>query len=780
MSGQIQPRNTGAITSPGGPRSPMMITPQITPKEILGILRRHIWMIVILTMLFSVLFLGLWFAKKTCWPEYTAVSGIDVLPQGLTDPMEIGQPSINRDVQFQFRNTKAEMLKSPGTLEEFIKLDTIQDLAWYKQFHKSRWKRFSGPILSLFTKNGNGNENGEGHDEADQAKAVIRALKDLQKNLSIVAQRDATYIRVAMTCSGSKGKQECAEVVNRLIDMFYQQEDGRAKADFRARITQLNKQQGDLQKEITDLDRELDRFRRQAPIAQIANLGGNQFRDFLDEKLGNLETDVSRLEGEVKRFSSLLESARRRAEGEYDEVVRELIERDPVATTMRQRIALLEVQQAEMLARFGENHTRVMEIRNSLRQAREDLAYRQNEIGDIERKRIYIVTNDEVAASMEELTSRQEELRKSREEHAVLSGIRDQYDRTYVKREDRQQLLQSINTQIEKVKALIDDPELSKIKPMLRAIPPRERSAPNLLFYLSMGIFFGLALGVGLAFAIEMLNDLVRTPSDVMRHLHVPLLGMICHAEDDHDLEGIDLYHVVRQAPYSVTSECYRQLRTNLKLSGTVDTQKVLLVTSAGPGDGKTSVALNMTTTFVADDQKVLLIDANFRRPTTSLSQLREAENGTDSHPDFGLSNYLMGQCQEEQSIIRSSGIEDFDIVDAGPLPANPGELLGSDRMMKLLDYARTAYDYVVLDGPPLLVSDAKTLAAIADGTVLVFNAATTKRGAAQRALRELRAINANVIGTVLMGVKTMKGGYFEEMFRTYQKYQQVPVRPAV
>ncbi|MBN1125983.1 MAG: polysaccharide biosynthesis tyrosine autokinase [Sedimentisphaerales bacterium] len=777
MSGQIQPRNIGALTPPGGMRLPMATTPQMTPKEMLGILRRHIWLVVILTMLMSVLSVGAWFVKKTFWPEYTASSGVEVLPQGVTDPMQIEQTSVNKDVQFQFRNFKAAMLTSPSTLEEFLKRDDVRNMAWYKQFQKSWIKRKFAPVLARLSKQTNGNGNNQIGVQGDHGKAMVRAMRDLKKNLDVAPLRDATYIRVGMTCSGGQGQRESAQIVNLLIQMFYQQQDEAAKKDFRQRIVQLNNQQAEIQNEITTLDRELDRIRRLKPVA---NLGGNRFRDFLEEKLGSLETEVSRLEGEVQRLNSLLESAKRRAEGEYDEVVREMIERDSVATTMRQRISYLEVQQAEMLARFGENHTRVKEIRNSLRQAREDLAYRQKEIGDIERKRIFIITNDEVAASTKQLETRQLELGRARTEHEQLGEIRASYDRVFVNREDKQRLLDAINTQIEKVKALTNDPELSKIKPMQSALEPRERSAPRLALYLPGGLFLGLALGIGLAFAIELLNDLVRTPRDVMRHLHVPLLGMICHAEDDHDLDGIDLYHVVRQAPYSITSECYRQLRTNLKLSGAVETQKVLLVTSTGPGDGKTSVALNMTSTFVADDQRVLLIDANFRRPTTSLSQLREAGDSSDSHPDFGLSNYLMGQCQEEQSIIRSSGIEDFDIVDAGPLPANPGELLGSERMKKLLEYARTAYDYVILDGPPLLVSDAKTLAAIVDGTVVVFNAETTKRGAAQRALRELRTINANIIGTVLMGVKTMKGGYFEEMFRTYQKYQQVSIRPAV
>ena len=133
----------------------------------------------------------------------------------------------------------------------------------------------------------------------------------------------------------------------------------------------------------------------------------------------------------------------------------------------------------------------------------------------------------------------------------------------------------------------------------------------------------------------------------------------------------------------------------------------------------------------------------------------------------------LTGLCGY-QEVIRSSGIEGFDIIDSGPLPANPAELLGSEQMKQLLKHQRACYDYIIVDGPPvLLVSDVKTLARVVDGTVLVFNAGATRRGAALRTIRELREVNATIVGCVLFAVKAMKGGYFHEQFKSYQEYQK-------
>jgi capsular exopolysaccharide synthesis family protein len=198
-----------------------------------------------------------------------------------------------------------------------------------------------------------------------------------------------------------------------------------------------------------------------------------------------------------------------------------------------------------------------------------------------------------------------------------------------------------------------------------------------------------------------------------------------------------------------------------------------MLITSGNAADGKTTVATNLAITFVAKNEKVLLIDANFRRP--GLQKILPCAPAGDSEIkslNFGLSNFLMGQCGYE--VIRPNSIEGLDIIASGPMPSNPAELLAGPRMQELVNEQREVYDYIIIDSPPiLLVSDAKVLSKIADATILVLNAATTSRGSAQRALYELRAISANVVGCVLFAVKAMKGGYFREQFKSYRKYQK-------
>jgi Mrp family chromosome partitioning ATPase len=117
--------------------------------------------------------------------------------------------------------------------------------------------------------------------------------------------------------------------------------------------------------------------------------------------------------------------------------------------------------------------------------------------------------------------------------------------------------------------------------------------------------------------------------------------------------------------------------------------------------------------------------------------------------------------------------MERLDIIESGPMPANPAEVLGGEAMETLIRQQRDNFDYVIIDGPPvLLASETKILAKRVDGTILVFNAASTRRGAAGRTISELRQVDAMIFGCVLLGARILKGGYFRELFRAYEDYQ--------
>ena len=195
----------------------------------------------------------------------------------------------------------------------------------------------------------------------------------------------------------------------------------------------------------------------------------------------------------------------------------------------------------------------------------------------------------------------------------------------------------------------------------------------------------------------------------------------------------------------SIVSESFRTLKTNIQYSSPDKKYKVIVVTSANPGEGKTFVSSNLALTLAQGDKKVMLIDCDFRKPNIHRKFRLSNSNG--------LSEILVSE-KIDPSAIKSYN-ENLDITTSGHMPPNPVEALASDKMCNFLEELKKDYDYVILDTPPVLfVSDAQVLSTKADGTILVAKINKTKRNEIKEAYLRLKSVNANVIGTVLNGVK--------------------------
>jgi capsular exopolysaccharide synthesis family protein len=730
----------------------------MTPKEIVGILRRHLWMIILFTVAGTILGTGAHFLLQRLAPRYTTRAQIEVLPPVEGDPMMFNAGQPQKDTFYQYRFTKSALLKQQSLLQELIRDAEIRQTNWFKQF-------------ALVDE--------QGEIIGDIEKAIREAIRDLNKNLMSNAPRDFIFIEVGMSCRSPK---ESADITNKVVEIFLRNQRDLAIGSISNELAERIKQRDGVEANLRAAEDALDAIRKGSPFARLNLSAESDFRDYMDDHIADTQRTLSNLESAKSNLETNLAALKRRAESEtFDDVVQEQVEQDAIARQIRATIAATEPVLAERLTRFGAEHRLVLDIRDSLKQMYSDLAKRQREIGDIVRNSQVQLAQDQINAMMEQLKTTELQLEKAMDDYKKVDLIRANYGIQEVKRQELIAQREVMNGYIEKLKTIYNDPLVSKLRLLGFAPVPLEMSFPKLMLFLPGGFILGLLAGLGLAFAIELLNDLMRTPSDVMRHLRVPLLGTICHFDDDKDVENVDMAHVVRQAPYSITSECYRQLRTNLKLSGSsAGERKSLLITSPGAGDGKTSVAVNLASTMLYENKHILLIDANFRRPSSGQLFPRTETNGSVAeHADFGLSNYLMGQCADEKDVIRPSGIEGLNVIDSGPLPANPAELLDGPRMQQLLECCKQLYDYIVIDGPAMLVSDAKVLAVMADATLVVINAADTHRGAAQRILRELQNVRANTLGIVLMGVRSRKGGYFREAYRSYQDYQRVQLKQA-
>src|SRR5437763_2548734 len=296
---------------------------------------------------------------------------------------------------------------------------------------------------------------------------------------------------------------------------------------------------------------------------------------------------------------------------------------------------------------------------------------------------------------------------------------------------------------------------------------PAEHNVPrNLGFALALG----LTSGIGLAFLLEGVDNTVRTPEQAQLISGLPSLGMIplgsrTAAEANPtglsvaaSKEAVELITISR--PQSQMSESYRALRTSLLLTSLGAPPKTILITSALPQEGKTTTSINTATVLAQKGTRVLLIDADLRRPSIHKT--------LGLGPRAGLSNVLTGGTTVQQATVRSSQLPNLFILPAGTPPPNPAELLASTQMLDLLAELREQYDHIVVDTPPTLsVTDAVVLSTRADAVVLVIRSGQTTKPALRRARDILAQVNARVCGVLLNAADLTSPDYYY-----YYEYQ--------
>ena len=733
---QMQPR-----LRPPVPRAAQAM-PVLTPKDIVAILRRHLWMIIILTCVGIIGGGVTWYLLRRYAPKYVAQGYIRVLPPVETDPMRIGSPIVGKDIQYGRRVYIAQLLARQSMLSELLTRDKIKETNWFKSFGS----------------------------DTNQGLRRRKAFEDIEDNLHASASRDAEFVIVSMTCGNAR---ESADIVNEMMVLFINSQRDSAVSGVRDKLVELEKRRNSLERELDLAERSMDSVRT---TTGLTNLEESSFRDTIELRLDVLDIEEQQLKLEISQFEANIGNLERIVEDPIGDQVENIIERDPTMVMLTQQLFSSETALAQAQTKFGENHRTIRELKERIEDLRDRRNLRKQEIGEQTRKANLADARDTLVVLSRRLEGAEMQIREARANKERLDLARVEYGKRLRIREQLQNQLNEIKNLIEQRRIQAEDPETPKVMIVGRAPVPMAMSSPKWIVYFPGGTMIGFMCSVGLAFLLELLNDLLRTPRDVVRYINIPLLGVVPHASEDHELRDVDLCHVVRLAPYSIVSEAYRQLQVNLKLSKAPNEAKVIFISSCGAGEGKTAVAINLATTLVGQGKKVLLIDANFWR---SMLHKAFSKDGLDRpcdeklKSDFGLSNLLAGEATAEM-VIRPSGIEQFDVIDSGPAPSNPTQALGSENMSRLIAENRENYDRIIIDGPPvLLVTGAKILASLADGTILVFNADLTRRGAAQRAVRELRVVNVTVIGCVLMGTRVLKGGYFYEQYRNYQRYQQ-------
>jgi non-specific protein-tyrosine kinase len=284
--------------------------------------------------------------------------------------------------------------------------------------------------------------------------------------------------------------------------------------------------------------------------------------------------------------------------------------------------------------------------------------------------------------------------------------------------------------------------------------PIRPRTMTNVL----LATVVGALIAVGAVFLIEYLDDTVKSPDDVTRVTGLSTLGAIARLKE----AGTQRQLIAWLQTKAPETEAYRTLRTNIQFSSVDKPIRTLIVTSAGPSEGKSTTAANLAVVMAQTGQKVILIDTDLRRPVV--------------HKTFGVPNnvgittaLLAGQDLDLEAYIQPTDIESLSVITSGPIPPNPSELLGSHRMAHVIAELAKVADLVIFDTPPVLVvTDASVLGRQVDGVLLVADAGGTREQALAQAVGEMQKTGGNVLGVALNRLDSRSRGYYYYYYYYY------------
>lgn len=507
--------------------------------------------------------------------------------------------------------------------------------------------------------------------------------------------------------------------------------------------TWLRAQAADLEKQVAAAEEKLLAFKREhdilgATLAEQQHLAGLEVQD-ARRQLRQRESETADIEA---RYAQVRRLDVRDAESGVDEVLQNGL----VQRLKEQRIAL-QNERRDLLKRYLETHPDVKVLDDKLTRVDGALAREVTGIRTAMKRRL-------AAAEQAEAEARRgvERLEQS------YQGLQV-YEAEY----------KALETEVEKKKGLqarmldrITEAELqaetrtNNVSALDGALVPQSPVSPRLSVNLAVAVVLSIIGGLLLVLLVERLDNSVKSQEQVEGY-GLTFLGVIPQVQPARLFKGAnrdggtDRY--VLDNPNSTAAECVRTIRTNLLFMASERELRSMMITSAGPREGKTTTCVNIGATMAMSGSRTLLVDSDLRRPR--LHKIFDAEN------DRGLTNLILDPEHAIEGLVRGTGVEDLDLLCSGPLPPNPSELLHTRGFRRALERLLETYDRVIFDSPPVVaVTDAQILGQQVDGTLLVVRAGETRRPMLDKAATLLRTVNVNILGALLNDVDVSRGGY--------------------
>ncbi|MFB3917505.1 MAG: GumC family protein [Terriglobales bacterium] len=503
----------------------------------------------------------------------------------------------------------------------------------------------------------------------------------------------------------------------------------------------LSKQLDDLKNNVAASQQRFTEYQQKSGM-----IGTDESHNIFIVQLDELNKQMAAAEAE-----RILREARYRvAMSRNPELIAEVAPTSTLALLRAQQTDLRN-QEAQLTAKYGNAYPRVTQVRTQLAQVESSI---DTQIRDI---RTRFQSEYEAALNTERMLYAQLEKHKQQAYRMNEAGIQF----AILKREfdSSRDLYEGLMKKLKEagIVAGLRSTNVDIVDPAKVPVSPAE---PRTFLNLAVGFLVGTFGGLGLAFLLENLDTTISSPEQAETLVNLPLLGVVPHLSLNGRHGNKPLSEEEKDVPFLLSrpnsqfAEAFRALRTTLLLSSPGAPPKVIVISSAAPGEGKTTLSINCALALAQKGARVLLVDADLRR---SCIRGRVRMEST-----LGLSSCLAGTLDAATAINPLPGAPNLDVLPAGQRPPNPVELLDSDRMRALLENWRKQYDHIVIDTPPLVgLSDALVLSPVADAVLLVARSARTSQQSLRRARDILAKVNARTVGVIINDLNVNSSDYY-------------------
>jgi polysaccharide biosynthesis transport protein len=604
------------------------------------------------------------------------------------------------------------------------------------------------------------------------SNAEYNALRVFRERLDIEPWKQSRLVEVTFQ---SRDPVLAARIVNSLASNYIDQ-NLELRWDAAQMATEwLSQQLVGVKAKLEKSEDEMQEYARDNGLLFLESDKGTT-ENIVDARLRELQADLTAAQASLYQSESLYRLIQSGDEGALPGVFD-----DHEIQELSLRLSDLDAQRALMATTFAPDYPKLKQLQNEIEDVQQTL--------ERERTRGTQHIEDEYVAALRRETLLEDAFASARHDANDIAEKSVKYNILKREVDTNRELYDGLLDRMKQagVAAGLKESNIRVVDP---AVPPRRPARPRTALNLSLGLMVGLAFGVGAAFLEEHLDNSLKTMEDMERIMQVPALALIPSVESLNgngtqrrrlasavgvpgfladgrgDLpeagggaqgngqpKNAHWYRIDDLSPtYAALTEAFRGLRTSVLLSAAGQPPRSLLVSSADPGEGKTTVSANLAISLAQLGQRVLLIDGDLRRPSVH----RAFQTG-DS---LGVVSYLTGQ-QDWRAAVEKTSLPGLEVLISGPIPPNPAELLSSDRMRTLVQEALEEYKFVVVDSPPLLnVADSRVLATLVEGVVLVVKGGKTPRESVRRALTHVLDVGARVIGAVLNDIDLQRDEY--------------------